>query len=133
MTNRQWIVTDYCKENIKQLGFLFDPYLEEWTYSFPVLTWKRVPTLVCKVIVSRDKDFICINVVDAFGHLYPPYYNREYGRYDKYIKTVDRKILYKLKSLGIIEKKIKNKEKENYGRKESYWKSSKSKVSRRRS
>lgn len=124
MADRQWIISDYCKENIKRLGFFFDPYLEMWTYTFPVLTWKRVPTLICKVIVSRDKDFACVNVVDAFGDIYPPYYNREYGQYDKYISRVNRKILYKLKSLGIIKNKEKNKN--------GHRKSNKNKISRRR-
>lgn len=129
MSKKQWVITDYCKENVMKLGFFFNPYLEIWTYSFPVLTWKRVPTLICKVILSRDKDFVCVNVIDAFGDIYPPYYNQEYGQYDKYIKSVNRKILYKLKSLGIIENKIKDKEKKKNG----YRKSGKSKVSCRRS
>lgn len=133
MAHRRWVVTDYCKENIKKLGFFFDPYLEMWIYSFPVLTWKRVPTLICKVVLSRDKDFVCVNVVDAFGDMYSPYYSQEYGQYDKYIQRVDRKILYKLKSLGIIENKIKNKEKKRKRYENNRQKANNNKVSRRRS
>ena len=113
MVQRNWVITDYCKDNIKQLGFTYNEKMDYWSYSFPIRFWKRMPTLLCCVHISRDKDHAWVNVFDNMGCYYSPFYSQEYGRYD-FIETAEKKILYKLNSLGIIEKKPKNKENKRY-------------------
>lgn len=115
MIQKNWIITDYCKKNIKQLGFIYDEKMDYWEYTFPVRFWRRKPTLFCKVYISRDKDHIWINVYDNMNYIYPAFYTQEYGRYGNFVEMAEKKILYKLKSLGIIEKKSKNKEKKKHG------------------
>lgn len=133
MLNKHWIITDYCKDNLKQLGFLYDPKMDYWRYLFPVRFWKRRPTLFCSILISRDKDYVCVNVIDNMNNFYPAFYCQEYGHYGDFIETAEKKILYKLKSLGIIEKKSEIKEKKKYGHTRVYRKSSKNKIPRRRS
>lgn len=132
MVQRNWVITDYCKDNIKQLGFIYNERMDYWSYSFPIRFWKRMPTLLCCVHISRDKDHAWVNVFDNMGCYYSPFYSQEYGQYDDFIKTAEKKILYKLSSLGIIEKKPKNKEKNKHERSRTLRKSNKDKVSRRR-
>ena len=115
MIQRDWIITDYCKKNIKQLGFVYDEKMDYWKYVFPVRFWKRKPTLFCNVCISRDKDHVWVNVFDCMEYVYSAFYTQEYGHYGDFVEIAEKKILYKLKSLGIIEKKPKNKEKKKYG------------------
>ncbi len=115
MIQRDWIITDYCKNNIKQIGFVFNEKMNYWTYTFPVRFWKRKPTLFCHVYISREKDHVWVNVYDCMDYIYSAFYTQEYGRYGDFVEVAEKKILYKLKSLGIIEKKPKNKEKKKYG------------------
>ena len=109
------IVTDYCKQNYKQLGFIYDKNRECWKYSFPVHFWKEYPTLFCRIYLSSDLSYASYDVMDTFNNLYTPFYHCEYGVYGDFISKAKRKILYKFKKLGIIEKKIKNKEKKKNG------------------
>ena len=111
MIQRNWIITDYCKKNIKQLGFIYNEKMDYWEYIFPVRYWKRKPTLFCSVCISRDKDHVWINVFDCLEYVYSAFYTQEYGRYGDFVEVAEKKILYKLKSLGIIEKKKKEKKK----------------------
>lgn len=115
MIQRDWIITNYCKANIKQLGFMYDEKTDYWKYSFPVRYWKRRQTLRCDVFINRDKDHVWVNVFDSMNCIYPAFYTQEYGRYGEFVDIAEKKILYKLKSLGIIEKRPKNKEKKKYG------------------
>ena len=48
-------------------------------------------------------------------YVYSAFYTQEYGRYGDFVEVAEKKILYKLKNLGIIEKKKKNIEKEKSG------------------
>lgn len=114
MIQRDWIIADYCKKNIKQLGFIYNEKMDYWEYIFPVRYWKRKPTLFCSVCISRDKDHVWVNVFDCLEYVYSAFYTQEYGRYGDFVEVAEKKILYKLKSLGIIEKKSKNKEKKKY-------------------
>lgn len=109
MIQRDWIITDYCKKNIKQLGFVFNEKMNYWIYIFPVRFWKRKPTLFCHVCISREKDHVWVNVYDCMDCVYSAFYTQEYGRYGDFIEIAEKKIFYKLKSLGIIEKKEKKK------------------------
>ena len=111
MIQRDWIITDYCENNIKQLGFVYDEKMNYWIYTFPVRFWKRKPTLFCQVCISREKDHVWINVLDCLGYVYSAFYTREYGRYGDFVEIAEKKILYKLKNLGIIENKKKEKKK----------------------
>ena len=133
MIQKDWIITDYCKKNIKQLGFIYDEKMDYWRYVFPVRFWKRKPTLFCSVCISRDKDHVWVNVFDCMEYVYTAFYTQEYGRYGDFVEIAEKKILYKLKSLGIIEKKKKNMEnkRKKYGNNRQ--KNNNNKVSRRRS
>jgi len=115
MIQKDWIITDYCKKNIKQLGFVYDEKMDYWRYVFPVRFWKRKPTLFCSVCISRDKDHVWVNVFDCMEYVYSAFYTQEYGHYGDFVEIAEKKILYKLKSLGIIEKKKKNMENKKYG------------------
>lgn len=131
MIQRDWIITDYCKNNIKQIGFVFNEKMNYWTYTFPVRFWKRKPTLFCHVCISREKDHVWVNVYDCMDYVYSAFYTQEYGRYGDFVEVAEKKILYKLKSLGIIERKPKNKEKKKYGSSKKLRKNNKNKISRR--
>lgn len=119
------IVTDYCKQNYKQLGFTYDKDRECWRYSFPVHFWEDHPVLFCRVYLSNDLTRASYDVMDTFNNLYTPFYGYEYGRYGDFIKKAKNKIRYRFKTLGIVKKKEK--------KKNGHRKSSKSKVSCRRS
>lgn len=127
MIQKKWVITNYCKTNIKKLGFIYDEKTDYWKYSFPVRYWKRRQTLRCDVFISRNKDHVWINVFDNTNCIYPAFYTQEYGRYGDFVEVAEKKILYKLKSLGIIEKK----EKKKYGSSRKLRKSNKNKISRR--
>lgn len=133
MIQRDWIITDYCKSNIKPLGFVYDERMEYWKYTFPVRFWKRMPTLFCTVCISRDKDHVWVNVFDCMNCIYPAFYSQEYGRYGDFVEVAEKKILYKLKSLGIIEKEKKKNDlcKRKRGQR-TRQKNNNNKVSRRR-
>lgn len=109
------IVTDYCKYNYKELGFIYDKDRECWRYSFPVCFWQKYPVLFCRIYLSSDLARASYDVMDAFNNLYTPFYGYEYGVYGDFINKAKRKILYKLKKLGLIEKKNKIKEKKKNG------------------
>ena len=110
------IVTDYCKQNYKQLGFIYDRSKECWKYSFPVHFWGEHPILFCRIYLNNDLSRASYDVVDTFNNLYTPFYGYEYGRYGEFIIKARKKIFYRLKKLGLIEKKIKIKEKKKDGR-----------------
>lgn len=111
MDNSKLIITDYCRDNLKKLGFTFNHRLECWAYTFPIRYWKRMPTLFCRVRISRDKECVAVDVIDSFEQLYPAFCYPEYGVYGDFIEATKRKITYKLDALGIKENKIKIKEK----------------------
>ena len=79
MVQRNWVITDYCKDNIKQLGFTYNEKMDYWSYSFPIRFWKRKPTLLCCVHISRDKDHVWVNVFDNMGCYYSPFYKRRFS------------------------------------------------------
>lgn len=137
MDNQKLIITEYCKSNLKKLGFVFDNKLECWIYSFPVRYWKRMPTLFCRVRISRDKDCVAVDVLDTFDQLYPAFYHIEYGCYGEFLDMAKKKIAYKLDSLGIKEKKEDDHRRSNQNRidrkKEKTKNGHKNKISRRRS
>lgn len=106
MKKTEWIVTKYCRDNIKKLGFIYTYPPESWSISFPI--YKKI--LFCDVNISTDFEYISVNVKDTFGQPYPPWYTQEFGRYDDYLNKINRTIQYKLKKLGIIKKRGKKNE-----------------------
>ena len=87
-------------QDMKQKGFRYDFLLQEYAYEFPVYKYNKKPTIVCKLGVDNDTNNIWFNVYDIKGNLYPPYYNREYGK-SKVIDIIDKNITKEFRKLGI--------------------------------
>lgn len=92
------------KEEQKKIGFHYDFTLNEYVYEFPVYKSKYASyPLVCKLSIEEDTNLVIINVYNANGFLYSPYYNRTYCGRSDVIKAIDSHIIEQLKYLGAEE------------------------------
>lgn len=86
----------------KELGFRYDPKLNEYVYEFPVFLYKGKPNIVCKLGINNENNEIWYQVCDIKGYTYSTYYNRNYGT-SKIISIIDRCIKKELQKLGAKE------------------------------
>ena len=100
------IYNDYmCKldlqQKMKRKMFRYDYILKTYVYEFPVFKCVTNPVITCKVGFHQDSNEIWFAVYDIHGHLYAPYYNREYHRNNMIVKIVDNNINKEFNRLGI--------------------------------
>lgn len=101
---------DLSYKQQKELGFRYDPKLNEYVYEFPVYLYKGNPNIICKLGINEENE-IWYQVCDIGGHTYSPYYVRCYGT-NKVVQIIDKNILKQFRKLGV---KI-IKEKRKYGK-----------------
>lgn len=93
-------------------GFKYSLKDEGYIYTFPVVSYKRYPTIFCKITVRDIDDQVDIDVVHPDGERWALYYNRKFGNTKNYIEGIDKKIHSKMNKLGFIKKdKRSNKDK----------------------
>jgi hypothetical protein len=102
---------DLSYKQQKELGFRYDPKLNEYVYEFPVYLYKGRPNLVCKLGIKEDNNEIWHSVCDTTGRTYSAYYTRDYG-INMVVSIIDVKIEKQLRKIGA--KRIKE---EKHGRK----------------
>ena len=91
-------------EEMKDIGFKYDFYLQEYILEFPVFKYGRKPTIICKLWINEENFEVTTNVYDENGRLYPSYYNRQYGK-SKVVEIIDKNIERVIKKLKTKEKK----------------------------
>lgn len=96
----------------KEIGFKYDPKLNEYVYEFPVYLYKGQSNIVCKLGIKEDNNEIWYQVCDITGRTYSAYYVRDYGE-NKVVSIIDKNIMKELRKIGAKELK----EKRNNGRK----------------
>lgn len=98
------------KDELYRKGFHYNKLMSDETsefYSlrFPVLKYKKTPTLECELTVELQTGQMLINVFNyGTNDVYAPYYSSEYGKYET-INKIDEVIKTQLKKLGAKEKK----------------------------
>lgn len=97
---------DLSYKQQKELGFRYDPKLDEYVYEFPVYLYKERPNIVCKLGINENSE-VWYQVCDTEGRTYSAYYVRGYGK-NKVVPVVDRNIKKQLNKLGAKEVKEKN-------------------------
>lgn len=99
-----WIL-DLSRKQKKDIGFQYDWNLEEFIYRFPVLFWRRKPTIWCDLGVD-DNNRVFYRVSSSNG-AYHTYYNANYPE-PKIVDAIDRNIVKMLKKLGAKKEREKN-------------------------
>lgn len=97
-------ILNLTNKEMKDIGFRYDFYLQEYVYEFPVYKYGRKSTLICKLWVNEENYEVTTNVYDENDKPYPSYYNREYGK-SKVVDIIDKNIEKELKKLGAQKRK----------------------------
>ena len=90
---------DLSYKEQKDIGFRYDPKLNEYVYEFPVYLYKGRLNIVCKLGINEDTNEIWYNVCDMMGHTYSAYYVKDYGK-NEVVSIIDRNIEKQLRRLG---------------------------------
>lgn len=87
----------------KELGFRYDPKLDEYVYEFPVYLHKGRPNIICKLGINEENNEVWYQVCDTEGCTYSAYYVRDYGK-NKVVSIIDKNIEKHLRKLGTKER-----------------------------
>lgn len=98
---------DLSYKQQKEIGFRYDPKLNEYVYEFPVYLYKGKPNIMCKLGIKEDNE-IWYQVCNTEGRTYFPFYVRSYGE-NRVVSIIDKNIGKQLRRLGA--KRIKEKHK----------------------
>jgi hypothetical protein len=90
---------DLSYKQQKEIGFRYDPKLNEYVYEFPVYLYKGRPNLVCKLGIKEDNNEIWYQICNTEGRTYHPFYVRNYGE-NKIVSVIDKNIEKQLRKLG---------------------------------
>ena len=99
---------DLSYKQQKEIGFRYDPKLNEYVYEFPVYLYKGRPNIVCKLGINENSNEIWYQVCNINGQTYFPFYVRSYGE-NKVVRIIDKNIEKQLRQLGA--KRIKERRK----------------------
>lgn len=99
---------DLSYKQQKEIGFRYDPKLNEYVYEFPVYLYKGRPNILCKLGIKEDNNEIWYQVCNTEGRTYHPFYVRSYGE-NKIVHIIDKNIEKQLRKLGA--KRIKERRK----------------------
>jgi len=73
-----------------------------YTYRFSVYKYVDTITLECELVFTLQNGEVIINVYDKnTRNKYTPFYNVEYGNYDKILKIINNRIEKELNKLDI--------------------------------
>lgn len=97
---------DLSYKEQKEIGFRYDPKLDEYIYEFPVYSCNGKASIVCKLGINDDTKEIFYNICDTMGRVYHGYYVRNYGK-SKVISAIDRNLKKQLNKIGAKEIKEK--------------------------
>ena len=109
LSEKRYIKHNVTKEWLKSNGFrhnriFSDEENEAFTYRFPVYKYGDFATLDCEIIILFKTGEVRINVYDYNTRdRYAPFYNCEYGNYDKVLIKINEKIDKELGRLNIRE------------------------------
>lgn len=103
---------DLSHKQQKELGFRYDPKLDEYIYEFPVYLYKGRPNIVCKLGIKEENNEIFYSICDTEGRTYHSYYVRDYGK-SNVVSIIDRNLRKQLNKLGAKEIKEKRKRGKN--------------------
>ena len=97
-------ILNLSNKEMKDIGFKYDFYLQEYVYEFPVFKHNGKTVLVSKLWVNDENFEVTVNVYNENGRPYPSYYNRQYGK-SKVVEIIDKNIEKELKKLGAQKRK----------------------------
>lgn len=95
-----------AKDELYNKGFHYNKLMSDtessiYSLRFPVLKYNKIPTLECELSVELQTGDIIINVFNGgTNEIYPPFYNNEYGNYDKLLHTINKAIEKELRKIG---------------------------------
>ena len=99
------------KDELYSKGFHYNKLMSDmdsyfYSLRFPVLKYKKTPTLECELSVELQTGDVIINVFN-YGtcDIYPPFYNNEYGKFET-LDVIHSAIKTQLKRIGV--KEVKN-------------------------
>lgn len=111
---------------IEKKGFRYSPFHRAYQFTFPVNKYLGTTTLECTFSIPEDfipndtdnkksRHYIPVNIdvhkIDE--QIYPAFYNYNSG-YESFINTINQRIMKKMKSLRIVEKKKEKKKKNRF-------------------
>ena len=88
-------------ENQKEIGFRYDPDIDDYAYRFPVYKNDGEPFVYCKIWTDEGTNKVLYRVCNSNNTLYAGYYNTQYGAND-INKIIDNNIVKGLKKLGAV-------------------------------
>lgn len=107
---REFIKKNMTKEWLLSNGFHYNKLFntidtEVYTYRFPVYKYEGFLTILeCELKVILGEENVYINVYDYKTiNKYAPFYCTEYGGCNVILNEIWKKIINKLKKLGIVE------------------------------
>ena len=105
--------SEVTKELLRDNNFKYmDGY---YSYRFPVLKYKKDPTLWCNIYINVEHNCCGFSVTDSDFNTYAAFFNREYGGINKAVEKAEIKIQTQLDNLvknKILYKKGKKNKKE---------------------
>jgi len=101
---------DVNKDKLQSLGFRYsksnsDSENNFYLYRFPVHKYKKLTTIFCELLVEEKSGCAVINVYDANGNFYTPFYHDRYGNFSIMSTRIEKNILKELKKLEIEKRK----------------------------
>jgi len=63
-----------------------------YSYRFPVLKYKKDPTLWCSIYIDLEQKCCRFIVTNSEFNIYPAFFNREYGGINKAVEKAEAKI-----------------------------------------
>lgn len=91
--------------HIRHLGFHYSIDAENYIMMFPILKYKRRPTLFCRLVYNILDNVMMYDIIKSNKEPLAIYYNREYGNAEDYIKKIDSIVNRRIKAMGFKKKK----------------------------
>ena len=111
----QYCLLDTGLSYIYNLGFHYSTYYECYIYTFPVVSYNRIPTILCRLRLYKLDNIIEFDIIKTDNRPLALYYDREFGNAKNYIRYIDNRVHRKMRAMG-IKKKVKKKKGQQNGK-----------------
>ncbi len=106
----KFIIKDLSAEKLLQLGFkrnynVLDQSEELYTYKFTAYKYKKISVLFCVITIDLKSGNIKYDLYTSQNVPFPPFYQDNFGKYDKLMKKINNNILEENRKLGIVKLK----------------------------
>lgn len=104
MIKNNFYIKNITREKMKEYGFKYVPYENQYIKYFPIEKYKKYTVIQGKITIDGEDGTVNIDVLTENGDIYSPYYNLINKNFKDYVNKMHRKIYAELNKYPIKKK-----------------------------